>query len=173
MKSSIPLLFLAGLLATVTLLPAETNSQPTPLAAAIEAIETGDTETARMLLEAVLADDPGNKSAKAYLQRLSVKTEANNALQNQMKAIVLPTVNLQDVAAREAFLYVSQQVEKQTEGKNHLNVVWLAPADAGNRITLALQNIPVSELLVYLSGLADLRVTYDRNAIKVLPALAQ
>jgi len=126
-----------------------------------------------MLLEAVLAEDPGNKSAQTYLKRLAEKTEANTVLQNQMRTIVLPTVNLQDVAAREAFLYVSQQVEKQTGGKNHLNVVWLAPAQAGNRITLNLQNIPVSEVLVYLAGLGDLRVSYDRNAIKVLPALTQ
>lgn len=166
-------LLLGCLFATMTLLSAETISPSTPLAAAIKAFEGGDTETARMLLEAVLADDPGNKSAQTYLKQLASKTEANNVLQNQMKAIVLPSVNFQDVAAREAFLYVSQQVEKQSGGKNHLNVVWLGPADAGNRITLNLQNIPVSELLVYLAGLADLRVVYDRNAIKVVPVLAQ
>lgn len=165
----IALFLLVCLFFPLGFLSAETTPPATPFAEAVKASERGDTETARMLLEVILAKDPGNKSAQAYLKRIAAQSDANQVLQKQMKAIILPTVNLQDVAAREAFLYVSQQVEKQTEGKTHLNVVWLAAPEAGNRITLSLQKIPVSEVLHYLAGSAGLRLIYDRNAVKVLP----
>lgn len=165
--------FLVAGVVTGVLVGAETDPAGTPLAEAVKAYAGGDTETARMLFEAVLAEDPGNRTARTYLGRIQGQAGARKALRNQMEAMVLPTVKLQDVAAREAFLYVSQQVEKRSGGKKHLNVVWLAPSEAGNRITLTLQNIPVSEVLRYLAAAADLRVVYDRNAIKVLPAQAQ
>jgi thioredoxin-like negative regulator of GroEL len=171
MKILLPTVLICAFLALMSL-RAETPTSRTPYAEAMQAFESGDQETARMLLEAVLAQDPHHQAARLYLKRISTKASAGSALQQQLKQIILPSVDLEDVAPRDAFTFLSQQVETLTEGKRHLNIVWLAPPKAGNRITLALQNVPISEVLQYLATMANLRIAYDRDAVKVLPAVS-
>jgi hypothetical protein len=146
------------------------KSGPGLLADAVRAYNGGDYESATSLFQAVLATDPKNQAAQNYLRMIQTQQKAGSSLSAALKKIILPKVEFQEASAREAFDYVVQQVQKQSGGKQNLNLVWMVPEDAEKKVTLSLQNIPAFEALRYIGEASDLEIQYDTFAVKVRPA---
>jgi hypothetical protein len=159
-------------LLTISLLPAQTKANKADFQQAVRAYNGGDLETARTLLESVVANDPKNQAAQNYLRMIQAQQKDRSSLSANLKKIILPKVQFQETTAREAVTFVAQQVSKQTNGKQTVNVVWMVPSDQEKTVTLSLENIPAFEVLRYIADASDLELTYDNYAVKVKPAAA-
>lgn len=137
---------------------------------AVRAFHGGDYETASALFQTVLASDPKNQAAQNYMRMIQAQVKSGSSLPAALKKIMLPKVDFTDASAREAFEYVAQQVQKQTGGKQTVNVVWMVPEGQDKRVTLSLQNIPAFEALRYIGEAAGLQLEYDNFAVKIKPA---
>ncbi len=155
---------------TAAPLLAQTKTDKANFEQAVRSFHGGDYETARMLLESVVATDPKNQAAQNYLRMIRAQQKAGTSLAANLKKIILPKVEFQQTTAREAITFIAQQVTKQTGGKQAVNVVWMVPEGAEKTVTLSLQNIPASEALKYIAEAANLQVEYDNFAVKIKPA---
>jgi hypothetical protein len=139
---------------------------------AVRAFHGGDYETAGALFEVVLAKDPKNQAAQNYMRMINAQLKNSSALPATLKKIILPKVEFQEASPREALEHVSQLVQKQTDGKQSVNVVWMVPEGQERKVTLSLQNIPAFEALRYIGDAAGLQLEYDAYAVKIKPAPA-
>lgn len=137
---------------------------------AVRAYNGGDYGAATTMFQSVLASDPKNLAAQNYLRMIQAQQKSGNSLSASLKKIILPKVEFQEASAREAFDYVVQQVRKQTNGKQNVNLVWMVPEGAEKKVTLSLQGIPAFEALRYISEASNLEIQYDNFAVKVRPA---
>jgi len=141
---------------------------------ALQAYKSGQFSTAEKLFLLVPKEDPKSASAKVYLQAIALKQEGGSAdLEASLKMIQIAKVSFTDAAAKDAMNYVGQQVEKETGGKQKLNIVWMVPEGKARPVTLALENIPATEALRYIADTAGLQLAYDAFAVKVTPAATQ
>lgn len=161
--------FLLPLLLMTSPLMAQ-KAGPGVLNDAVRAFHGGDYETASALFQTVLASDPKNQAAQNYMRMIQAQQKSGNSLPAALKKILLPKVEFQDATPREAFDYIAQQVQKQSGGKQSVNVVWMVPEGLGKRVTLSLQNIPAFEALRYISEASGLQLEYDNFAVKIKPA---
>lgn len=158
------------LIVTASPVLAQSKSNKADFQQAVRAYNGGDYETARILLEAVVANDPRNQAAQNYLRMIQAQKKESNSLAASLKRIVLPKVEFREASAQEAITYIAQQVSKQTGGKQTVNVVWMVPNDIERKVTLSLLDIPASEALRYIAEAANLEMEYDNFAVKVKPA---
>jgi hypothetical protein len=167
----------AFLLAALIALSGTAFAQQTPSAYedALRAYKSGQFSTAKKLFLLVPKDDPKSQAAKVYLQAIALKQEGggNADLETSLKMIQIAKVSFTDAAAKDAMNYVGQQVEKETGGKQKLNIVWMVPEGKARPVTLALENIPATEALRYIADTAGLQLAYDAFAVKVTPAATQ
>jgi hypothetical protein len=139
---------------------------------AVAAFQAGNYAAAQSLFESVLSQEPRNLVAKNYLATIAKKTKGAVGLEKSLGAVVIPKVDFRDASAREAVEFVSQRVKSLTEGRQAVNVVWMAPPESNPHVTLSLQNVPASEVLKYIAAAANLELEYDAYAVKVKPAAA-
>lgn len=169
MKKFLPILL-------ITCCAAFAADQPNPIYEdAVRAFKAGEYDTARTLFEAVLATEPKNAGAQNHLRMIALREKGIGVagLESSLRKVMLPKVDLREASAKEAFAFVAQQIEKQTDGKQKLNVVWMVPQDAGQLVTLNLQNVPATEVLRYIADSASLKLDYETYALRVQPAVVQ
>lgn len=159
------------LMLAISPLAAEPPSAANLQKEAVAAFNAGNYTAAKSLFESVLSQDPKNLVAKNYLATIAKKTKGAG-LEKSLSIVVIPKANFEDVSARDAVEFVSQQVKTITEGKQAVNVVWMVPEEKESRVTLSLQNVPASEVLKYIASAANLELEYDTYAVKVKPAVA-
>jgi tetratricopeptide (TPR) repeat protein len=133
------------------------------------AMQEGNYQEARALLEAVLATEPSNRSARALLAKVTEMEAGANAIRNALGRAILPKAEFNDVSAREAFEYVLAEASRI--GGVKPNLVWIDPGNRAGTVTLRLENIPADEVLRYVAEAAGVQLTIDRHAVKVsMPA---
>ncbi len=137
----------------------------------IEAFKKGDYENARMLFDAALAQNPKDTTAQNYARMVALKMRSGDSgLQASLKKVIIPKIQFADATPRECVDYVAQRVEKLTEGKQKVSVVWMVPETSNALVTLSLQNVPATEALRYIAEMAGLQIDYETYALKVRPA---
>ncbi len=145
-----------------------------PLQDAITAYKAGDFTAAKALFESALVTDPKNVTARNHLRLINQKLARSATLKKTLDGIILTTLALNDVSAREAFDYTAQLINKQGPEGFRLNLVWIVPADHPAKIKLNLDGVPASTAIEYLASSAGLNVEFDEFAIKVTaPAAPQ
>jgi hypothetical protein len=148
------------------------NPAPSPnpiFTEAVEAFKKEDYATARLLFEAVLADNPRDTASANYLKTIGIREKGGGGkgIEANLKKVIVPKVDFQDATVRDAITYVAQQVKTISGGKQTLNIVWLIPADYAARVTLSLQNVPAAEVMKYVAQSGNLKLDYDAYAVKV------
>lgn len=137
----------------------------------------GDIATAKADFEMVNQIDPRNQVAIGYLLRIKV-AEANkpkgNDQEKQLAALIMPKVELKEATLGAALDFLKKAVERQSAGKLAVNFVVQLPDDQvkSQAVTLSLSNVPFTEVLRYLGGVAGLNFVYDKYAIIVKPQTA-
>jgi hypothetical protein len=165
MKARFPLLALAlALMATAS---AETAQEV--YARGVRAYIGGDADTAKALFTEVLAADPSNKPAAAYLRRIQLEQSAGVNLEKQAASVIVPKVDFRDASLSSVLTYLAKLSREQSKGAVTLNIVGLYPPAFGEqtRITLSLSNAPLSEVLKYVSEMAGTKLEYQQHAIVV------
>lgn len=164
----LPLLATAALLITASLANAQSTS--TLMSEAQRAYISGDLDMAKKRFNEVLAVEPQNKSAQNYLRMIraaEAKSGPGGGLQKKLTGLVLPQVNLKSATFSSALEYLKQLAEK--EGTNVSFVTQLPEATLKEPVTLALSNVPFTEVLRYLGDLARVKFTVEQYAISVTP----
>lgn len=140
------------------------------VADAVKASREGDLSGSKLILEAVLAKEPGNTAARNLLRTVDQQIATRDRARRNLEAVTIPRINFQDVSAREAFDFVGQQIAKNSPDGRGPNLVWMVPADFPNRVTLSLQNVPGATALEYVAQSAGLRLVFEPHALRVVPA---
>ena len=147
------------------------------LTEAQQAYMRGDLETAKHQFQTVNRIDPKNPTAIGFLRRIQAesKAAANNAsVEKQLSAVIVPKVEFRESTLGSALDYLKQVLAKSTEGKTSVNFIVQLPEDRvkTQTVTMSVTNMPFTEVLRYLGGLADIQFEYDRYAVVVKPKSA-
>lgn len=132
----------------------------------------GDLPTAKEKLRMVLAMEPNHQSARAYLRMIAAqeaKAGVGGELDQQLKTLVLPKVELREATFGAALEYLKQLAKKQTDGKVDPSFVVQLPEYfvKTKTVTLNLSNIPFTEALRYLGELAQVKFSIEKHAVVV------
>lgn len=141
------------------------------------AYQKGDLARAKAAFEMVYKMDSRNQVAIGYLRRIKVDEQnkpKGNDQQAQLAALIIPQIQFKDATLGSALDYLKKAVEKQSGGKQAVNFVVQLPAEqvATQTVTLNLNNIPFTEALRYLGGLANFTAEYEKYAISLKPKAA-
>ena len=164
---------LVGFLTSIVLaVGAFAESTQELLTAAQIAYGKGDIETAKKNFQAVSRVDPKNQVAIGFLRKIAVdeaKKPAPSTTQKQLEKLMLPKVEFRDATLGSVLDFLKQQAPKHSDGKVNVSFVVQPEVQSGQTVTLALANVPYSEVLRYLGELAKVEFVYDKYAIVVKP----
>jgi hypothetical protein len=128
----------------------------------------GDFATAKTDLEWVLQLDPRNKTAIGYLRRITLQEGQNKgaALEKQLDALMIPKLDFREATLGAALDFMKKSADRLSNGKIAVSFVVQASPEANSLpVTLSLSNIPFTEALRYICGVAGLNCTYEKYAI--------
>lgn len=92
---------------------------------------------------------------------------AENTLKQQYAAVILPKVEMRDVTFTEALDALRALSKNATGGKVSPNVIVKGEELGQRKLNLSLSNVPLTEVLNYMTELVDARATYDKHAVIV------
>jgi hypothetical protein len=133
-----------------------------------------DLATARADLQLVLELDPHNKTAIGYLRRIAVmesqQSKGGGVMEKQLQALTIPKLEFKEATLGSALDYMKKTADRLSNGKIAVSFVVQAPeAVTSTPVTLSLSNIPFTEALRYIGGVAGINFTYEKYAIVVKP----
>lgn len=137
----------------------------------------GETAEAKEKFELVRKIEPDNRVAISNLRRIladeakEARTKGpGNATEGALKGLIMPKVQFADASLAEALEFLRQKGNQVGGGKVAINfVMQLDDATKEKKVTLTLQNVPFTEVLRYIGGLANVSFSYDHFAIVVKP----
>jgi Spy/CpxP family protein refolding chaperone len=137
----------------------------------------GDMDAAKERFQFVLQLDPQNVTARNFLHMIETAEAAsgkNGALEKELKALVIPHVELKEATFDTALEYLKQGAAKASGGKTKVNFVVQLPQDVltSTKVTLNLSDVPFTEVLHYVSELTGFTFSIDKYAITVKQASA-
>jgi len=100
---------------------------------------------------------------------------ATSMLQSKLQRIVFPKIDFRDATVREAFDFLSAKAKSLDPDGQGVNIVLKlgdehqagAPA-GGTRITLTLNNVPLIEVIKYITNLANLKYRIEPFAVSIV-----
>lgn len=99
-------------------------------------------------------------------------TEKSAALEKAEK-IILPKIEFVDVTVKEAVDFFIAKSRALDPKKTGVNIVLKLPATDTTKLSLSLEDVPLSEALKYLAGLANLKLVASPDAILLKPVEGQ
>lgn len=125
-----------------------------------------DYATAYQLLSRVAAANPKHTETNNMLAFIRANHKIDEGtLKKQYDAVMLPKVDMQDVTLAEAIDGLRVLSKNASGGKVTPNFM-IKGADLGERkLTLALNNIPLTEALTYITQLTNTKATYDKHVV--------
>ncbi len=127
-----------------------------------------DYDTAVQLFGEVLELDPQNIHAIQYLRMIRATLASQPpAPKDPTSGLMLPKVELKDATFSSALDFLKQEAAKQ--GVTVSFVSELPPAQAQEKVTLSLSNIPFLDALRYLCQLDNATYDLQRYAIVISP----
>ena len=99
-------------------------------------------------------------------RKSGTRTHAEKQLELKLANLIVPAVNVRNAQPSEIIDWLRQESAKLTEDKAPVNVVWLVPATAKlPGVTLNLQNIPLLDVVRYVTQAAGLRFRVEPYAV--------
>jgi hypothetical protein len=132
------------------------------------AFNAGQFDLARERLAIVLAKAPNHLPTQAMMAQIERQLGPDNtSLRKSYEKIILERVEFNEVTLDEALQGVRALSLKATGGKVAPNVIVKDPQIGKKPVSLNLAQVPLSEVLNYLSQLAGARISYDKNAVVI------
>ena len=128
---------------------------------------------AEVRLKRLAALHPEQPTVREMLREVQTKLQVKEQdpvvlLQRKLKSIVLPVVKFREANARDVIEFLQVESAKLAADKTEINFVWQLPANApALPITLNLKNVPLTEVLNYVTQLAGLRYRVDAYAVVI------
>lgn len=90
------------------------------------------------------------------------------AMKRKLAAITFPSVQFRDANPQDVIEFIRQEVGKLSPDKAEINFVWQIPSGVPiPTITLNLKNIPLPDVLTYVTQLTGLRYRVDAYAVVI------
>lgn len=139
------------------------------LTEAQKAYMSGDIETAKRYFQMVNRADPRNVTAIGFLRRIAVegKKGGGNTMEKQLASVIIPKVEFREATLGSVLEYLKQTLEKTTGGQASVSFIVLRDVPVTQQVTLSVTNIPFTEVLRYIGGLADVQFAYEKYGVVV------
>lgn len=141
------------------------------------AYSSGDVETAKQKFKSALEVDPSNIAAQNYLRTIlaTEKTSGGEQMEAQLKALILPKVELRDATFGSALEYLRQTANKESKSKTNVSFVVQLPPDfvETQKVTLSLNNVPFTAALHYLCELGGVDYKVEKYAVIIKKKAAE
>jgi hypothetical protein len=119
-------------------------------------------------------DQPTVKELLAEIQERQRRRQAEDpgyALRRKLETMMMPEVHFRAAAAEEVIEYLGKESQRLAPDKEAINFVWQVPADAKlGPVTLNLKNVPMTDVLEYVTKLAGLNYRVDARAVVIYKA---
>jgi hypothetical protein len=133
----------------------------------------GDLERANQQFQTVNEIDPKYPSSIGLLRRiqLDLARYSFNSMEKLLEKVVIAKVEFKEATLGSALDYLKQVVSRTTEGKQSVNFIVQLPDEQvkTQTVTMSVTNMPFTEVLRYLGGLANLQFEYEKYAVVVKP----
>jgi len=100
-----------------------------------------------------------------------VKPDAKVAITRKLNNIRFPKIDFRDATLREAVVFLVQKSRQVDEEKQGVSIELDAGSETAQtpRITLTLNNVPLIEVIKYVTNLADVKYKIEPNRVRIAP----
>ena len=123
----------------------------------------------------ILAQEPKQPTVKQLLDEIQEKKRQQNSssdLRHKLDDITIHELNVRDATVMDVIGLLQTESQKVSADKTPINFVWQAPeASKTAKLTLNLHNIPLGDVLKYVTEGAGLRYRADAHAIVIYKPL--
>ncbi|MEM0895509.1 MAG: hypothetical protein AAGJ79_01395 [Verrucomicrobiota bacterium] len=139
----------------------------------VAAYKRGDHNAAKAHFQKVLQGVPNHPQTMRYLAMIR-KAEREELLkpsmEKQLDKVFIPKVDIEDTAFEDAVDYIRRKTKEISAGKVSPNIIMRVPPEkASEPVTMQLEQVPVSELLRYLTSITQTTAKYEPYAIVITP----
>jgi hypothetical protein len=131
------------------------------------AYHKGDFVTAKALLTQVATAKPDHFETRAMLANINAQSKTVLSVQKTYETIILPKVDFQEATLNEAAQALTLLGKNAANGKVTPNIIVKPKAGEGAKITLTLQNVPLTEAIRYIADLSQCKASYDKHAVVI------
>ena len=128
----------------------------------------------------ILAQDPKQPTVKQLLDEIQEKKQQQNSssdLRHRLNDTMIHELNVRDATVLDVIELLRTESEKVSADKTPINFVWQATeASKAAKVTLNLHNVPLGDVLKYVTESAGLRYHADTHAVviyKPLPTVSK
>jgi hypothetical protein len=123
----------------------------------------------------ILAQEPNQPTVKQLLEEIQEKKRQQDSfsdLKRKLASTMIRELNVRDAPVTDVIEILRTESEKASADKTAINFVWQAPeASKVAKITLNLHNIPLGDVLRYVTESAGLRYRADTHAVVIYKPL--
>jgi hypothetical protein len=132
-------------------------------------------EEAEQQCNKILAQEPNQPTVKQLLEEIQEKKRQQDSfsdLKRKLDGTMIRELNVRDTPVTDVIEILRTESEKASADKTAINFVWQAPEESkATKITLNLHNIPLGEVLKYVTEGAGLRYRADAHAVVIYKPL--
>ena len=148
---------------------------------AIMLAQVGLYDEAEARCKQILAQRPDQPTVKQLLLEIQVKRGqiksqfAATELKRKLGELIVPELNMREVDAAYVIEFLRAESKKLTTDKSEIDFVWQVPPNQKlPKVTLNLKNVPMLDVVRYVTTLANLSYRIDPNAVVIyLPETTQ
>jgi hypothetical protein len=123
----------------------------------------------------ILAQEPNQPTVKQLLEEIQEKKrqqDSSSDLKRKLDNTMIRELNVRDAPVTDVIEILRTESEKGSTDKTAINFVWQAPeASKAAKITLNLHNVPLGDVLKYVTEGAGLRYRADTHAVVIYKPL--
>jgi len=123
----------------------------------------------------LLAQDPKQPTVKQLLGEIQEKKrqqDSSSDLRHKLDETMIHELNVRDAPVMDVIQILRTESEKASANKTAINFVWQAPESSkAAKVTLNLHNIPLADVLKYVTESAGLRYRADTHAVVIYKPL--
>ncbi len=123
----------------------------------------------------ILAQDPKQPIVKQLLDEIQEKRRqqgSSSDLRHKLDDTVIHELNVRNATVTDVIELLRTESEKVSADKTRINFVWQTPeASKAAKVTLNLHNIPLADVLKYVTESTGLRYRVDAHAIVIYKPL--
>jgi hypothetical protein len=123
----------------------------------------------------ILAQDPKQPTVKQLLDEIQEKKRqlvSFTDLRHKLDETMIRELNVRDAPVTDVIEILRTESEKVSADKTPINFVWQAPeASKAAKVTLNLHNVPLGDVLKYVTESAGLRYRADMHAVVIYKPL--
>lgn len=171
------ILSIAFIILTLAVLPSHAATKEEQARAfyqqGVTAMKAGNISLAKENFRQVLRLYPGHPTAirqLAYIES-NHKELVRDKRERQLKAIIIPEINLEKTSLEDAVAVLFAQVKRESKGQVAPNIIIQERNSnlKNKNVTLELTRIPADTILRYIADQVGAKIRYDKHAIVLTP----